>query len=302
MFMRKFGYSFVWTFAVLRCEGKRVNISKSPKQAVLLMCPSTFFDVNYVINPWMDGNVNHASKAVAQEQWDKLHRELSKLATVKILTPQPGVPDMVFTANAGLVMGNKAVGSSFKCVERQGEEPFNAAWFEAAGLAFKQMPRALEFEGEGDALFAVGRPGLRRKLWAGFGFRTSLESHNWLRVEWGIEVGSLRLVDPRFYHLDTCFAPLPNGDVMYFPAAFDEDSRAMIEAAYPAARRVVVEEADALSFCCNVVGLGETLVLNRASVGLRRELEGRGFAVIECGLSEFMKAGGAAKCLVLHVA
>ena len=76
----------------------------------------------------------------------------------------------------------------------------------------------------------------------------------------------------------------------------------MIEAAYPVARRIVVEEADALTFCCNVVGLGETLVLNRASVGLRRELEGRGFVVIECGLSEFMKAGGAAKCLVLHVA
>jgi len=160
------------------------------------------------------------------------------------------------------------------------------------------MPLGVPFEGEGDALWAVDG----RRLWAGWGFRTALESHRLLEDWWGIEVGSLHLVDPRFYHLDTCFAPLPNGDVMYFPQAFDEASQKAIEAYYPAARRVIVSEEDASSFCCNVVCLGDELVMNHVSRELRVELAARGFQVCETPLDEFLKAGGAAKCLVMTLA
>jgi N-dimethylarginine dimethylaminohydrolase len=109
------------------------------------------------------------------------------------------------------------------------------------------------------------------------------------------------LVDPRFYHLDTCFCPLSNGDVMYYPAAFDAESQKRIESRYSAAKRIRVSEADALRFACNAVNVGRTILLNQISAELSAELQSRGFHVIEVELSEFLKAGGAAKCLVLRL-
>jgi N-dimethylarginine dimethylaminohydrolase len=268
------------------------------KVAELLMCAPTYYDVDYVINPWMEGNVHAPSKARAGMQWRALHAELSKRAQVRLVEGVLGSPDMVFTANAGLRFGSEIALSRFQFAERQGEAAWFEAWFRAAGLTVRTMPVGVPFEGEGDALWAVDGA----RLWAGWGFRTALESHRLLENWWGIEVASLRLVDPRFYHLDTCFAPLPNGDVLYFPDAFDEPSRRAIEAYYPASRRVIVSEADATTFCCNAVCLGSELVMNHVSRQLRGELEGRGFEVCETPLDEFLKAGGAAKCLVMTLA
>ncbi len=259
------------------------------------MCAPTYYDVDYVINPWMEGNVHAASKARACKQWIALHEELSKRAEVRLVEPVLGSPDMVFTANAGLKLGNEVALSRFQFAERQAEAAIFSAWFELAQYNVREMPVGMSFEGEGDALWAVDGS----RLWAGWGFRTAVKSHRMLEEWWGVEVASLKLVDPRFYHLDTCFAPLPNGDVMYLPEAFDDASRALIEGYYAPERRVVVGEEDAVGFCCNVVCLGDELVMNHVSGELREELEGRGFEVVETPLDEFLKAGGAAKCLVM---
>ena len=140
------------------------------------------------------------------------------------------------------------------------------------------------------------------RLWAGYGWRTSIASHALLQELWpACEVVSLRLVDPRFYHLDTCLSPLANGDILYFPDAFDAESRQRIEAFYPAHRRIAVEEEDALRFACNAINIGATIVLNQISPALCATLDARGFTIIQVALSEFLKAGGAAKCLVLRL-
>ena len=293
MFMRKFGYSFVWTFAVLRCEGERVNISESPKQAVLLMCPPTFFDVNYVINPWMDGNVNHASKAVAQEQWDRLHRELSKLATVKILTPQPGVPDMVFTANAGLTKGNLFVPSRFRPAERRGEVAFFTQWMSENGFQIRPLPEAVggAFEGEGDALFYGDL------LLTGFGQRSDETVCREVGTLLGVDVLPLRLTDSRWYHLDTCLIPVTPDLLAYYPAAFDAAANAALEKL--PGEKIFLTESDSLRFGGNAVVLGNKIVINSGCDALAGELKQRGFEVHETELSEFIKAGGSAKCLVL---
>ncbi len=270
------------------------------QQADLLMCTPTFYDVDYVINPWMEGNVHAASKARACEQWKALHAELSTRANVQLVEPVLGSPDMVFTANAGLKFDQRVALSRFQFAERQAEAALFHRWFDAAGYSVDVMPEGVSFEGEGDALWAVDM-GDKPILWAGHGFRTDLASHRLLEQWWNVEVRSLRLVDPRFYHLDTCFAPLPNGDVMYFPAAFDEASRVVLEMHYPKSRRVIVSEEDATKFACNVVCLEDELVLNQISSGLRSDLEGRGFRVVETPLDEFLKAGGAAKCLVMTI-
>lgn len=264
-------------------------------QAELLMCVPTYYDVDYVINPWMEGNLHRASKILSCKQWKDLHTELSRSATVRLVDGVQGWPDMVFTANAGLKYGNEIALSRFQFEERQGEAAYFAQWFKDAGLLVREVPQGVSFEGEGDALFSVNGD----RLWAGWGFRTALESHSLLAKWWEVEVSSLKLVDPRFYHLDTCFAPLPHGEVLYFPAAFDAKSRQAIETYYSAEQRIAVCEQDAIHFACNVVCLEGTLVMNHISSDLRLVLNSQGYKVIELELSEFLKAGGAAKCLVM---
>jgi ornithine--oxo-acid transaminase len=263
----------------------------------LLMCPPTLYEVNYVINPWMDGNMGNSSRLRAMQQWEQLHGVLAGLATVHLVEPVAGSPDMVFTANAGLARDGVVAISSFFHAERQDEEMHFRRWFAEAGYEVVDTPRWTPFEGEGDALFSVDGT----RLWVGYGTRTLETSHAALRELWDVEVVGLHLVDPRFYHLDTCFAPLEDGSVMYFPAAFDAVSLEKIEAFYPAEKRVVVKEADAVCFACNAVNLGKTIVLNRISVELEVELRGRGFEVVQVELDEFLKAGGAAKCLVMKL-
>ncbi|KAM3113212.1 bifunctional arginine dihydrolase/ornithine cyclodeaminase [Phormidesmis sp. 146-33] len=262
-----------------------------------LMCPPDHYDVDYVINPWMEGNIHKSSRDRAVEQWQKLHSVIQNHAIVDLVKPEIGVPDMVFTANAGLVLGKTVVLSRFFHKERQGEEPFFKQWFEDNGYTVHELPKDLPFEGAGDAL--LDREG--RWLWAGYGFRSELDSHPYLAKWLDIEVVSLRLMDERFYHLDTCFCPLNNGYLLYYPPAFDAYSNRMIEMRVPEAKRIPISEPDAVTFACNAVNIEEVVILNKASDELRQRLTQAGFRVIETPLTEFLKAGGASKCLTLRV-
>lgn len=262
-----------------------------------LMCSPQHYDVDYVINPWMEGNVHKSSRDRAAEQWQQLYHILKEHALVDLVEPQKGVPDMVFTANAGLVLEDKVVLSRFYHKERQGEEPFFQKWFEDQGFTVYTLPQALPFEGAGDALF--DREG--RWLWAGYGFRSELDSHPLLAKWLDIEVLSLRLMDDRFYHLDTCFCPLINGYLLYYPPAFDSYSNRLIEMRVPESKRIAIDEADAVNFACNAVNIDRLIVMNKASNNLKARLEEVGFQIIETPLTEFLKAGGAAKCLTLRV-
>jgi lysine-ketoglutarate reductase/saccharopine dehydrogenase-like protein (TIGR00300 family) len=263
----------------------------------ILMCAPQHYDVDYAINPWMEGNIHRSSRELAQTQWQQLYEVLKTHATIELVEPQRGWPDMVFTANAGLVLGQTVVLSRFFHPERQGEEPYFQEWFESQGYTVHQLPKSLPFEGAGDAL--LDRAG--RWLWAGYGFRSELDSHPYLAKWLDVEVLSLRLVDRRFYHLDTCFCPLTDGYLLYYPAAFDTYSNRLIELRVPAEKRIPITEADAVTFACNTVNIDRLVVMNQASEKLQHSLSDRGFTVIETPLTEFLKAGGAAKCLTLRV-
>jgi lysine-ketoglutarate reductase/saccharopine dehydrogenase-like protein (TIGR00300 family) len=261
-----------------------------------MMCAPDFYDVDYVINPWMEGNIHKSSRDRAVEQWQQLYCILSDHAQVDLIKPQKGVPDLVFTANAGLVLEKTAVLSRFFHKERQGEEPYFQQWFEENGFTVHTLPKDLPFEGAGDAL--LDREG--RWLWAGYGFRSELDSHAYLAKWLDIEVLSLRLMDDRFYHLDTCFCPLADGYLLYYPPAFDSYSNRRIEMHVPAEKRIAVSELDAVNFACNAVNIDKLVVMNKASVALKDRLGDAGFHIIETPLTEFLKAGGAAKCLTLR--
>ncbi|MBH8575218.1 TIGR00300 family protein [Nostocaceae cyanobacterium CENA369] len=266
-------------------------------QIRFLMCAPDHYDVDYVINPWMEGNIHKSSRDRAVEQWQQLYYVLKQHAIVDLVTPEKGWPDMVFTANAGLVLGDNVVLSRFLHKERQGEEPHFKQWFEENGYAVYELPKDLPFEGAGDAL--LDREG--RWLWSGYGFRSELDSHPYIAKWLDIEVLSLRLIDERFYHLDTCFCPLANGYLLYYPGAFDAYSNRMIEMRVAPEKRIAIAEADAVNFACNAVNVDSIVIMNKASDALKQRLAEVGFQVIETPLTEFLKAGGAAKCLTLRV-
>jgi N-dimethylarginine dimethylaminohydrolase len=257
------------------------------------MCPPDYYGIEYEINPWMSREVG-AEPGESRRQWLGLHDTLRELGvTIELLEPVPGLPDLVFTANAGLVYRETFISSRFRYGVRQGETPHFERWAREHGFDVVALPPASLFEGAGDALFCG------ETLYAGYRFRSDVQSHHWLGERLGVETLPLELVDPRFYHLDTCFCPLADGEAIYYPGAFDEYGRSVLADRIPGLIEVSAEEA--VSFSCNAVVVGRTVVLNDGAPKLACALQDRGYAVRPLRLTEFIKAGGSAKCLTLRL-
>lgn len=269
----------------------------SSKTDRILMCPPDYFTVDYVINPWMAGHEESLSLDRANEQWQQLRDAVSEYADIVTIDPHPALPDMVFTANAGVVYGNKAIASHFMPHERRPEEAIFKKWFRDNGFELFELDEKIGFEGAGDCLLDRRGPW----LWTGFGFRTEIEAHPEIQKFFDIELISIRLTDARFYHIDTCFCPLTDGFLMYHPPAFDYDSRIAIESRIPPHKRIVVDTFDAGNFACNAINIDDQVLLHRASDPLKARLMLAGFHVHEIELTEFLKAGGSAKCLSLKL-
>lgn len=257
----------------------------------VLLCPPDYYGIEYEINPWMDRGRN-TDREVASTQWRRLRETLQSLGcAVELIPPRPGLPDMVFTANAGLVLGTQFIRSSFRHEQRQNEAPVFEQWFVQHGYESVRLPDPLIFEGEGDALFSGDT------LFCGYRFRSDVRSHQWLGDFLKTLVISVELVDARFYHLDTCFCPLRARGAMWFPAAFDEYGQRAIREHLDDLIEVSPEEA--LHFACNAVVLDRDIVLPEGCPKVRRALADRGYHGHELPMNEFIKAGGACKCLTL---
>ena len=267
----------------------------------ILMCPPTFYTVEYAINPWME-DASPCDDALAKRQWESLYTAITEQAGAEVLLMDPvdGLPDLVFTANAAFVWNDTAVIAHYKFPERRGEEPYCADWFAAQGFNVVRMPDNIFFEGAGDALVwsYKGEP----RVFAGYRTRTDIASHNLLTAATGLPVLSLELTNPRFYHVDVCMCPLADGTLIYSPDSFDEYGNAVIEANVPREKRVPVSPEEAARFACNTVNVNDTIIFNQGSHRLAEEMKGRGFNVIQVDLSEFLKSGGSSKCLTLRVA
>lgn len=263
---------------------------------VILMCPPAFFTVSYAINPWME-EAPPCDTALAKQQWDTLYDIVLNTAGahVELLEPVAELPDLVFTANAAFVYEDTAVIARYKHPERQPEEELCADWFAHQGFQVFRMPNELPFEGAGDALI------WNNCILAGYGTRTALESHTLLSQATGLPVISLELTNPRFYHIDVCLCPLADGSLVYAPSTFTVEGLARLEAEVPPDKRIPVSAAEAARFACNAVNINDKIILNQGSPDLVATLKTRGFQVIPVNLSEFLKAGGSAKCLSLRV-
>jgi len=264
-----------------------------------LMCPPEFFDVSYSINAWMNPAVA-VDAPLAQRQWHQLVEAYVRAGhTVELARPTPGLPDMVFAANSGLVIDGKVLCARFRHAERHGESmPFHD-WFRANDFTDVALPDHVN-EGEGDFL-VVGD-----MILAGYGFRSTLDSHTEVAAFFDRPVVSLELVDPRFYHLDTALAVLDDGDrhgvgaeIMYFPGAFTDESLRKLEQLFPDAIRA--SEADALAFGLNATSDGRHVFLATGAAPLADQLRERGYEPVLVDVAELTKAGGGIKCCTLEL-
>ncbi len=257
------------------------------------MCPPDAYGLKYEINAWMSLD-NQPDLSLAANQWEELHRVLTHELGIEVeLIPQVNnAPDMVFTANAGLIYGDRILLSRFRHPERQVEVPFFRQWFEEHGYEAVEPPENTNFEGEGDALFAGD------VLVAGYLKRTDITAHEWVSEMLGVPVLSVELVDGRWYHLDTAYFVLKPGVVAAYEGAFDRYAWQVLKSNFEV---IPVADEEALKFACNAIVIGDQIVMPAGCPKMQKDLENRGFHVHAVELSEFIKSGGAAKCLCLFL-
>lgn len=259
----------------------------------MLLCPPTYFGVDYSINPWMKPGEVEVDGERAQNEWNALRRIYEEIGVELLyMEPQPGLPDMVYV-DVGVIWGKIFIPSNFKCPERQGERPHIIQFFQGLGYEIVELPEYLTLEGHGDTLWDGDT------LYCGHGFRTDLEAHAEVeRILRGkgapIKTVSVELVDPRLYHLDTTFCPLGNGTGLIYRKGVTKESFGTLVQHMDL---ISVSEEEALNFACNAVVTGKHVIIPTGAPRTCRQLRNRGFTVHEVAMREFIKGGGAAKCL-----
>ncbi|WP_348529428.1 dimethylargininase [Micromonospora sp. A200] len=272
-----------------------VNQQRVPRKRTYLMCSPEHFAVEYAINPWMD--VTTAVDAeLAVKQWDRLRETLVGLGhDVHLLTPEAGLPDMVYAANGAFVVDGTVYGAQFKHEQRTAEAAAHRAFYESQGWRF--IAPSETNEGEGDfAYLPEAHGGL---VLAGHGFRTELPAHAEAQEALGRPVVSLRLIDPRFYHLDVALASIDDENIVYFPGAFSAASQKVLTQLFPDA--VIADDEDAMTFGLNLVSDGLNVVLNSEATRLAGKLKAAGYHPVPVELAELKKGGGSVKCCIAEL-
>jgi len=262
--------------------------------ARLLVCPPDYYGIEYEINPWMRIS-NAADPEKSKAQWHNLMRTFEEDVGVELerMTPIKGLPDLVFTANAGSICEGKVVISQFRHPERRREEEHFKQWFSEHGYIIIPLGVDCYFEGAGDLL------GFSDIWFGGYRQRSDIGAYAALREIFGKVILPLELVSDKFYHLDTCFCPLSGGELLYYPAAFDSYAQDTIANRIEEHRRIVVPQIEAERFACNAVCVDRHVVLPSGCEETMELLKCHGYIPHSVELDEFFKAGGSAKCLTL---
>jgi len=274
---------------------------------LFLMTDPSHFGVVYRINPWMHPDAWHADpqagRAAARDASESLQKALTAAgARVETLPAVPGLPDLVFPANAAIALDGRVVPARFRHLERQGEEPIFRAAFQALqsrGLVAEivDLPEGVIQEGAGDCIWDAERG----FFWAGYGQRSTAASVPAIEAAFGKPVVGLELISEHFYHLDTCFCPLPGGKLLFYPPAFTSEALAKIHACVPPQARIEASDEEAGAFCVNAVSIGRHLIMAKAPAGLRAKLVGLGYQLTEVDVAPFILSGGGAYCMTLRL-
>lgn len=262
----------------------------------LIMCRPTFYDIEYSINPWMDVS-NKVDKVKCEKQWNYAYDTLSSLGVdIQLIEPIPGLPDMTFPGDAGIVHGKKFISSNFRYLERQRESVYYKKWFREHSYEVIELPKNLYFEGLGDIIY------YDNDIIFGYGPRSSIGSIEYVKEavpEFNV-LGELHLVDPSFFHIALAIAFIAPSTVLFYPNAFSKESQDMVMRNVE--KVITVSENDAKNFfACNNIPIGNKILMDNCTSELERKLSQDGFEVIKCDMGEFKKSGGSIRCLVLKI-
>ncbi len=270
-----------------------------PPRAVVLCDPSGF-DVVEAANPHtlVDGQLQSVERAQARAQWQAVHDAYASIGMAPLVVPaSQGLPDQVFTANPVFAYPARDGTPSFlrsrmTYASRQPEVDALAAFLQANGLTAVDVPGTQPLEGGGDLLWK----GSERWLIGGHGFRSSEAAiHEAARVV-DAPLTSVRLVDERYYHLDTCLAVLDSRTALWWPDAFDDASWWRLQDAFDTL--IEVPPGDAATFACNAhCPDGHHVIMDMANQDTAGLLADHGYEPILVNTSEFRKSGGSVYCM-----
>jgi N-dimethylarginine dimethylaminohydrolase len=264
------------------------NMKHKTIKKVLMCKPLHFAELDYVINPWMKPGTIDAKKTLSE--WQELVHIYKELGIeVETIDQQPGVPDMVFATDQGIVHGNKVLLSRFWYDQRKPESQYYEAWFENNGYQIEYLPRGAFFEGNGDAYFWQG------KLLVGVGFRADEFTCQSVSQALDVEVIPVEIVDPKYYHLDVGFLPLNSQTALYYPNAFSKKSREVLKQLIPNLVELTKDEVE--GFSTNSVVTDNHVIHQKGNPTFVKKIQDLGYKSVEVDLSEFMKSGGGAHCL-----
>lgn len=274
-----------------------------PPPGNVLMATPKHYSVEYVINPHMQGNIGTVDKAKARWQWEVVRDKFRQLGmSVHVLEGEPGLPDMVFTANQSLPfidpMGHRhALMSIMHSEQRMEEVPYFEQWYRrhGYGVHYLDADKISDFEGMGDAIWHYKK----RLLWGGYGYRSSRQAYEAVSDLFHVPVVMLELIHPSFYHLDTCFCVLSEKCVLIYPPAFTKGGLELIHTAFPTVIETTEKEAQKLFACNACCPDGKNVIIQKGCTEVNKELKKNGFAFHEVDTSEYLKSGGSVFCMKL---
>ncbi len=294
----------------LASKNQHQHVTKDTEKRItptLVACRPTWFDVHYKINPWMRPLEWEKNSGTLSEKagtgWEKMRHAFEKLGfTVLLVEPAQGLPDLVFTANAAVVLDGRVLLSRFRFQERQGEEAHFKTFFEdllkqGTVKEVASLPEGLAQEGAGDCIWDP----VRKLFWAGHGPRSDQRATTYIREFFGREVVPLSLSTTEFYHLDVSMCPLSKGHVMYYPGAFSEASQRAIEERVGPELVLPLNREDADLFALNAVNFGDKIVMSACTKDLEQKLNDLGYEIVRVPVEVFNLAGGSAWCLILRL-
>lgn len=277
------------------------DLRNMPVPTKVLVVKPTYFDVEYVINPHMEGNIGYVDKIAAQNEWQHLKTAYEELGlSVHVIDGQRGYPDMVFCANQSMPNINadgskQVIMSIMHAPERKGEVPYIEEFYKESSYEIFKLDESKfkDFEGMGDAIWHF-KKGL---LWGGYGFRSSKEVYEVVSKTFGVPVITLELVSDKFYHLDTCFCVLNEKTVLIYPPAFKPEGRALINEFFSTVIEANKYEAEELFACNAVCPDGKNVFIQQGCTDVNQKLREAGFNINEFSTNEYLKSGGSVFCM-----
>jgi len=274
----------------------------------VLMSGVDYFSVEE-LNPYSSAD-NQPQPETAKIEYESLKAVFNNAGIEIVNTPSPEkCQDGVYTANWALCLGGLALMANLPKMRTQ-ESRYAEKALKNLGYDIKYLPSDIRFSGQGDALVCGDY------IFAGYGYRTDLAAHEYIKKEFHGEVVSLKTVpalgsnnepivnkitgweDSFFYDIDLAVSVIKEDLIAWCPDAFTAESQKRMRSVPIDKIEVSLEEAIG-GFACNLLSTGETVIMSDKAPELKNSIEKQGLKTVTPLMNELSKGGGYIRCTTL---